>query len=347
VVVIVRRYGQCRSRVQGGQDCPTPISTRWRPRRALHQRYVSCRIAAQPGWPADGALPDPLRPRVNPTLSENPERGLSSAGGRRSPIAEVGRLCDRHVGKGTSRHAELHPLRRGFDDTYRFLGGSFTYFPDANSSAATGLRGTDRLQGRIPDRRLLARSGRLVDRTRPSPFSCTTRSTASFSDGGDQQVPGTVRRHFRQEAPHLLRQLSAMDDAVRACWRSLPMPRTSRIADLLHQRQRGPTGNNASNNGPCGVTRRNHVGRGHPRAVLCSGNRDCRKHGLRPAGDSLDMRATALAAVPRRTPTPTSLRGRPCPALHGANKTVPHRRLYWLRHSDGDRAGNWKLVPRG
>ncbi len=243
---------------------------------------------------------------------------------------------------------KFHPLKRGFDEFFGFLGGAHPYLPTPGRPGAI-FRGTERIEEREYLTEAFAREAlRFIDAHHQQPFflylcfnavhnplQATEKYLARFASIQDSR-----RRTFAA-------MLSAMDDAVGQV--------------LARLRQYGLEENTlivfvSDNGGPTqATTSRNDPLRGFKGQVLEGGIRvpflmQWKRH--LPAGRvygepviALDILPTAVAAAGGKI-EPGSVDGvNLLPYLTGKATGAPHQYLYWRFGAQAAiRQGDWKAV---
>jgi arylsulfatase A-like enzyme len=249
---------------------------------------------------------------------------------------------------------EFHPMKRGFDEYFGFLGGAHDYL-HANSSARSD-RGNPIMHG-------------------TTPVSKVSYTTEMFGN----EAAAFIEKHHREhwfvylpfnavhmplEAPEKYKQRfnsikndkrrtyagmeSAMDDAVGVVLAKL---REHHLEDntlvFFFSDNGGPTGSTTSRNDPLsgGKTHVLEGGIREPFMVQWRGHLSAGKVDDRPI-ISLDILPTVLAAAGVPVPAGAKLEGvNLLPYLTGENTGMPHEALFWRygeRHAV--RMGDWKLT---
>ena len=255
-----------------------------------------------------------------------------------------------HLGGGE----KFHPISRGFDEFYGFLGGEHSYL-DVGGNGPNAL-----LEGRKPASSVTYLTDELADRavdfirrerTRPfllylafnavhTPMHATDRYLARFEHITDPQ-----RRTYAA-------MLSAMDDAI---GRTMGAIREAKLDEqtlvVFFSDNGGPTMPGTTINGS-----RNARLRGSKRQTFEGGIRVpfiMRWSGRIPGGRvdarpiiQLDVLPTALAAAGVSLDRQSKVDGvNLLPFITGGNAGVPHEALYWrLGGMMAIRKGDWKLV---
>ena len=254
------------------------------------------------------------------------------------------------VGKwhlGTSE--KMHPLSRGFDEFFGFLGGARSYFPlEKTNAPGAMLRGFEKVAEEPYTTDTFGREANaFIDRHAKEPWflylafnavhgpmHATEKYLARFPDVKDEK-----RRTYAA-------MMSAMDDAIGSVLKKLDEHKlTENTLIFFVSDNGGPTAVNASSNLPL---------RGFKAQTWEGGIRVpylVQWKGTLPAGKiydqpviQLDIHTTALAAASAMPET--KLDGvNLLPHLRGEAKEPPHDALYW-RFGDqmAIRSGNYKLV---
>lgn len=249
---------------------------------------------------------------------------------------------------------KFHPLNRGFQEFYGFLGGARSFFPlqgrAANAAGGVMYRGFEPVAETEPyTTDTFAREAvAYIDRHQKEPFflylafnavhtpmHATDKYLARFKDVADEK-----RRTY-------CAMMSAMDDAIGAVLAKLDEAKlTENTLVMFVSDNGGPQPANASNNAPL---------RGNKATTWEGGIRVpylVQWKGKVPAGKTydqpviqLDMHATALAAAGVEA-TDAKLDGvNLLPHFSGEQTSPPHEALYWrFGPQMAIRMGNYKLV---
>jgi len=244
---------------------------------------------------------------------------------------------------------EFHPLKRGFDEFYGFLGGARDYFVTA-AVGSPMLRGTE-LAGKFEytTDAIGAEAVAFIDKHRSEPWFTYLAFNAVHS-------PMQATEKYLSRFPNITdkkRQTyaamqSAMDDAIGAV-----------LAKIREQQQEentliffftdngGPTANNSSGNGPLRGFKSQTWDGGIrvPFLVQWKGKIPAGKVDDRPV-IQLDIFPTALAAAGVPAKSEWKLDGvNLLPYLEGKRSGAPHEALYWrFGQQVAIRMGDWKLV---
>jgi arylsulfatase A-like enzyme len=245
---------------------------------------------------------------------------------------------------------KFHPLKRGFEEYYGFLGGAHSYIDWEGDKRNRILRGTDPIveQTYLTDafgREACAYIDRHKGGEKPwflywtfnavhTPLQATDKYLARFPNlKGDRRTYAAMT--------------SAMDDAIGTVLTKLRENGLEENTLIFYISDNGGPPVNASNNAPL---------RGHKAQTLEGGIRVpwmAQWKGHLPAGATydqpviqLDIHTTAMA-VAGLTPTPAmKLDGVDLmPYFMGKNRGAPHEALYWrFGQQTAIRKGDWKLV---
>ncbi len=245
---------------------------------------------------------------------------------------------------------EFHPLKRGFDEYFGFLGGSHDYLDAASDPHNPILRGTNPVSTIGYTTEDFAREAvKFIRKRRDAPWfvylafnavhaplQATDKYLSRFS-----AIQDTKRRTFAA-------MLSAMDDAVGtvvASIRELGQEENTLIFFLSDNG--GPTSQTTSGNGPLrGFKMQTWEGGIRvPWIMQWKGHLPAGKVDDRPV-IQLDILPTALAAAGVAIQPDWNLDGvNLLRYLNGQDPGPPHQALYWrLGQQMAIRSGDWKLV---
>lgn len=359
LVIVADDQGYGDLAVQGGKDIPTPhIDSLAKNGVRCTSGYVSGPYCSptraglmtgryqqrfghefNPG-PAGKAGPDVGLPLTETTLADR----LRAAG------YATGMVGKWHLGY----EPKFHPLKRGFDEYFGFLGGAHSYIDWEGDPRNRILRGT-------------------------TPVAEQTYLTDAFG----REAAAYIEKHRRGDKPFFLywtfnavhmpmeatekylnrfasianpkrrtyaAMTSAMDDAVGVVLEKLRDSGLEENTLIFYISDNGGPAINASSNTPL---------RGHKAQTLEGGIRVpffVQWKGHLPAGATydqpviqLDIHATALAAAGIKTSPDMKLDGvNLLPYLKGETKAAPHDALYWrFGKQTAIRMGDWKLVRHG
>ena len=243
---------------------------------------------------------------------------------------------------------KFHPMQRGFDEYFGFLGGAHSYFEVGNARDAV-LRGTEPVEKVSYLTDDFAREAvAFIDRHQQHPFFLYLTFNAVHTP---MHAPPKYQERFasieNEKRRTYAAMTSALDDAVGAVLGKLKEAKVDDNTLIFYISDNGGPPVNASNNGAL---------RGHKAQTLEGGIRVpffVQWKAKLPAGVvyeqpviQLDFVPTALAAAGAPAVTDTKLDGvNLLPQLTGENKAAPHEALYWrFGPQTAIRMGNWKLV---
>ena len=253
------------------------------------------------------------------------------------------------VGKWHLGNAEeFHPLNRGFDEFYGFLGGAHSYFP-AQTPRNPILRGREPVEEKEYLTDALAREAvAYVERHKASPFflylAFNAVHTPMHAPPKDLERFGHIADEKRRTYAAMM---AAMDDAIGRVLAKVRDAGLEQDTLIFFFSDNGGPPANASNNGPL---------RGHKASTWEGGVRVpflVQWKGRLPAGKvcdapvaQIDILPTALAAAGVSVKPEWKLDGVDLlPHFTGATASAPHDMLYWrFGNQMAVRAGDWKLV---
>ena len=246
---------------------------------------------------------------------------------------------------------ELHPMKRGFDEYFGFLGGAHSYLDARAEKANPILRGTEPVDepAYLTDafrREALAFIDRRAAGTDPwflylafnavhTPMHATNNYLDRYKDIADER-----RRTYAA-------MMSAMDDAIGAVIQKLRDRNIEERTLIFFVSDNGGPPINGSSNGAL---------HGHKTSTWEGGVRVpflMQWKGQLPAGKvyaepviQMDLHATALAAAGMTDQKKLKLDGVDlAPYVTGGKKGPPHEALYWrFGPQMAIRMGDWKLV---
>ena len=250
--------------------------------------------------------------------------------------------------------AHFHPLNRGFDEFFGFLGGSHSYADWSSDPADPILRDFEPVvESTYLTEAFTREAVSFVQRHKDGPFFL------SLTYNAVHRPLETPPRRYMDRFPDVsdpkrkkfLAMLAAMDDGVGAVLDAVQAAGVGqRTLVIFHSDNGGPTSLNTSLNTPL---------RGEKEQLWEGGIRVpfiVRWNGRLPAGlvydrpvAQLDLFTTALAAAGVAPPDDRTIDGvNLIPYLDGTNPGEPHAALYWRSGSlSAARNGNWKLVNDG
>lgn len=244
---------------------------------------------------------------------------------------------------------EFHPLKRGFDEFFGFLGGAHSYVDATADSTNPILRGTTP----VTELEYLTDAFRrealgFVDRHQGRPWFLFLSFNAVH--GPLQATPKYLERYEEisdERRRTYAAMMAAMDDAIAAMLEKLRHLGLEEKTLIFFINDNGGPPVNASSNGPL---------RGHKAQTWEGGIRVpfiIQWKGHLPAGEvhdhpviQLDVLPTALAAAGVQANLEWKLDGVDLlPYLTGENEGAPHPALYWrFGPQMAIRSGDWKLV---
>ncbi len=253
---------------------------------------------------------------------------------------------------------QFHPLKRGFDEFYGFLGGANAYLPEGKADKVPNIvRGTEPVAEKEYLTDAIGReSVAFVERHKSEPWMLYVAFNAVHTPMHADDVrlkkfagiPDTRRRTYAA-------MMSAMDDAIGDIVgkvRDAGLEGNTLITFISDNG--GPTMPtttvNASSNAPLRGSKRQTLEGGIrvPFIVSWKGHLPAGKVDDRPV-IQIDILPTALAAAGIEAKSDAKLDGvNLLPYLKGDKPRAPHDRLYWrFGEQMAIREGNWKLVRYG
>ncbi len=355
VVIVADDLGYMDLGVQGCQDVPTPnIDSIARSGVRFTDGYVSCPVCSPTRAGLNtGRYQQRFGHEFNPGPAAQAEAvfGLpltetTLANRMKSLGYATGMVGKWHLGY----RPELHPLRRGFDEFFGFLGGAHSYVNALADKANPILRGTEAVDEKeyLTDaftREALA----FLDRRRKEPFFLYLTYNAVHGpmepvEKYTSRFPGIADPRRRTFAG----MLSALDTGVGAVLKTLQDNGLAENTLIFFVSDNGgPTPGNTSRNAPL---------RGFKGQVLEGGIRVpfmMQWKARVPAGVvyrrpviALDIVPTAVAAAGGKIPADAALDGVSLlPFVTGKNQAAPHEALYWrFGQPAAIRKGDFKLV---
>jgi arylsulfatase A-like enzyme len=245
---------------------------------------------------------------------------------------------------------EFHPLKRGFDEYFGFLGGAHDYLDASADPHNPILRGTEPVNNEAYTTEAFAREAvAFIEKHHAEPWLCYLPFNAVHApvEAREKYIGrfGSVEDKRRQT---FCAMLSAMDDAVGSVLAKL---REHKLEEntliVFFSDNGGPTPSTTSGNGPL---------RGFKSQTWEGGIRIpfmMQWKGKIPAGQvderpviQLDLLPTALAAAGVEAQPDWKLDGKNLlPFVTGKEKSAPHEALYWrFGQQVAIRMGDWKLV---
>ncbi len=358
VIILVDDFGYGDIGVHGCKDIPTPhIDSLAKNGVRCTNGYISApqcsptraglltgRYQQRFGHEYNAAHPDSALPLTETTLADR----LKTAG------YVTGLVGKWHLGSDDQHH----PMSRGFQEFFGFLGGANRYLPQGNAGVIPRiLRGKEPANEKEYLTDAFAREAvGFIDRHQKKPFFLYLALNASH---GPLQASDKYLKRFETIQDEKRRtyaaMTSAMDDAIGTVLAKLKATGLEEnTLVFFFSDNGGPTDVNASQNTPFrGV--KGEVREGGIRTPFL-----VQWKGKLPAGKvyaqpviQLDIHPTVLAAAGIPVPADAKLDGVDLlPYLSGAKKDAPHDVLYWRfcfpanqaeRHKWAIRQGDWKL----
>ncbi len=354
IVIVADDQGYHDLGVQGGKDIPTPhIDSLAKNGIRFTSGYVSGPYCSPT---RAGLMTGRYQQRFGHEFNPGPAQeasenvGLSLGETTLADRLKTAGYATGMVGKWHLGYApKFHPMKRGFQEYYGFLGGSHSYFDYGGDKLHPILRGTQPVNetGYLTDS--FAREAvAYVDRHQKEPFFLYLTFNAVHTP---MQATDKYLDRFRSIADERRRtyaaMTSAMDDAVGALLAKLRESGIEENTLIFYVSDNGGPPVNGSNNGPL---------RGYKAQTLEGGIRVpffVQWKGKLPAGKTydqpviqLDILPTALAAAGAPVSSDAKLDGvNLLPHLSGQTDQPPHEALYWrFGPQMAIRQGNWKLV---
>lgn len=259
---------------------------------------------------------------------------------------QTGMVGKWHLGNGE----KFHPLSRGFDEFYGFLGGAHTYFIEKGQPAQNPLlRGREQIEEKEYLTDAFAREAvSYIERHKSAPFFLyltfnAVHTPLEATDKYKERFPNISDEKRKSYAG----MMSAMDDAIGRVVEKLAAEKLDENTLIFFISDNGGPPANSSNNGKL---------RGYKATTWEGGVRVpfiANWKGKLPAGQTydkpviqLDLAPTALAAAGAEVPADAKFDGvNLLPYIQGENKDAPHDKLYWrFGQQTAIRSGDWKLV---
>jgi arylsulfatase A-like enzyme len=255
------------------------------------------------------------------------------------------------VGKwhlGNAPH--FHPLKRGFDEYFGFLGGSHSYTDPGLGSANPIMRGTEPVNEKEYLTDAFTREAMsFIERHKDKPFFLYLTYNAVHSP---LEAPERYKNKFENTSDPKRRvyagMMTAMDEGI---GKVLGKLRDLRLEEdtliFFISDNGGPTGNNGSNNSPLRATKATVYEGGIRVPFMIQWPRRL-KGGkvVEIPVIALDILPTAAAAAGAQIPKDRKIDGvNLLPYISGEKKGTPHEMLFWrMGQNHAIRKGNWKLV---
>ncbi len=245
---------------------------------------------------------------------------------------------------------EFHPLKRGFDEYFGFLGGMHSYLDAVSDKANPILRGTEPLPSITYTTEEFAHEAvNFIDKHKAEPWFCYLPFNAVH---GPLQATDKYLSRFAgitdQKRRTYAAMQSAMDDAIGTVLAKIRANgQEENTLIFFFSDNGGPTAQTTSSNGPLRGFKAQTWEGGIRVAFLMQwkGKIPAGKMDARPV-IQLDIHPTALAAAGAELPAEAKFDGvNLLPYLTGEKTGDPHAALYWrFGQQIAIRAGDWKLV---
>ncbi len=355
ILILADDLGWAELGCQGGSDIPTPhIDSIARNGVRFTDGHVSCPLCSPT---RAGLLTGRYQQRFGHEFNPGPATAADAEFGL--PLSEA-TIADRFKSQGYKTgmfgkwhlgyKPEFHPLKRGFDEFYGFLGGAHDYRNVLSGKADPILRGTEPVKEIDYTTEAFAREAvAFIEKHAQEPFFVYLPFNAVH---GPLQAPQKYLDRFTSIENVTRRtfaaMLSALDDAVGSVLAKLDELKLSDDTILLFLSDNGgPTPKTTSGNKPLhGFKAQMYEGGIRIPFML-------QWKGHLPAGKvyespviSLDILPTALAAAGVSIDPEWKLDGvNLLPYLNGEKPEKPHETLYWrMGDQHAVRHGQWKLV---
>jgi arylsulfatase A-like enzyme len=354
LLIVADDMGYAETTPQGARDIPTPnIESIARNGIRFTDGYVSCPVCSPT---RAGLMTGRYQQRFGHELNPGPAQSAEDAFGL--PLTEV-TLANRLKGLGYATgmvgkwhlgyKPEFHPMKRGFDEFFGFLGGAHSYL-DANADMANRiLRGTEPVDEKSYLTDAFAREAvAFIERRHAAPFflylpfNAVHNPLQSVNPYLDRFAAVKDERRRTYSAME-----SAMDDAigkVLATLRKYKLEENTLIFFISDNG--GPTAGNTSRNTPLSGFKGQVLEGGIrvPFMVQWKGRISAGQVYRNPV-ISLDIHPTAVAAAGGTAPA--GLDGvNLLPYLTGGGGK-PHDRLFWRYGAQSAvRLGDWKALRR-
>ena len=359
IVIVGDDMGYADISCQGCKDIATPnIDSIARNGVRFTNGYVSCGVCSptraglvtgryqqrfghefNPGAPRQGSRENVGLPLTEVTIADV----LKSSG------YTTGIVGKWHLGEAP----HFHPLKRGFDEFFGFLGGSHSYTDPGLGSGNPIMRGTEPVDEKEYLTDAFTREAiAFIERHRDKPFFLYLTYNAVHAP---LQAPERYQSKFEQINDPKRRvyagMMTAMDEGIGLVLGKL---RTLGIEEdtlvFFVSDNGGPTQGNGSNNGPLRATKATLYEGGIRVPFMVQWPRRLKGGRLyeHPV-IALDILPTAAVAGGANLPKERKLDGvNLLPFLTGEKKTAPHEMLFWRTgQNHAVRKGNWKWVTMG
>jgi arylsulfatase A-like enzyme len=355
LVIVADDLGYADIGVHGCKDIPTPhIDSLAANGVRFTNGYVSCPVCSPTrAGLLTGRYQQRFGHEFNPGPAPGGEVGLplmqtTLADALKAAGYATGMVGKWHLG-GTEK---FHPLQRGFDEYFGFLGGAHPYLQLSRTDRAPILRGREPVDEQDYLTDALAREAvAFIARHKDQPFFLYLTFNAVHAPV--ESIPKYLDRYPNIQDKRrrtYAAMLAAMDDGIGAVLKAL---RDAGIEDdtlVVFLSDNGGPLSNGSTNGPLRATKGTVYEGGVRVPFLLQWKRQL------PAGKtfdspviSLDIFPTAVAATGGQVPADHPVDGvNLLPFLKGEKQAPPHDVLLWrFGAQSAVRKGNWKLVQRG
>ena len=248
---------------------------------------------------------------------------------------------------------EFHPMKRGFDEYFGFLGGAHSYLDAVADSANPILRGTEPLTSIDYTTDAFGREAvAFIDKHRNEPWFVYLPFNAVHAPL--QALDKYLARFKSIEDPKrrtFAAMLSAMDDAVGTVLAKIRENKLEENTLIFYFSDNGgPTAQTTSGNHPLSGFKAQvwEGGIRIPYIIQWKGHLPAGKVDDQPV-IQLDILPTAMAAAGSPVPADAKLDGvNLLPYLTGEKAGAPHQALFWrFGRQRAVRAGDWKLTDMG
>lgn len=358
IVIVADDLGNADLGCQGGTEIPTPhIDSIARNGVRFTNGYVSCPVCSPT---RAGLMTGRYQQRFGHELNPGPNPNETVSGEPFGLPLDEKTMADRLKSQGyvtgvvgkwhLGEDSKYHPLKRGFDEFYGFLGGAHPYLDPSAPRHAPIMRGFDTIQESEYLTDAITREAvAYIERHKSAPFFLYLTYNAVHNP---LEAPPKYLDRFSGISDEKHRtyaaMLSAMDDGVGAVLEKL---RQSGIDNdtlvFFISDNGGPEPMNTSNNGRLRGTKGTVFEGGIrvPYLLQWPGHLPAASEYHSPV-ISLDILATALVAAGGNLPQDHPLDGVDLlPFIHTEKTGIPHETLYWrFGARRAIRKGDWKLV---
>jgi arylsulfatase A-like enzyme len=358
VLILADDLGYADLGVQGSKDIRTPqVDSIARNGVRFNNGYVSCPVCSPT---RAGLMTGRYQQRFGHELNPGPADQAAENFGL--PLSET-TVANRMKALGYTTgitgkwhlgyRPEFHPLKRGFDEFFGFLGGAHSYVDALADKSNLILRGVEPVNEQAYLTEALGREAvAFIERHRRERFFLYLPFNAVHNPPQATEKYLARFASIQDETRRILAaKLAAMDDAVGGVLAKL---RETGLEDntliFFISDNGGPTPTNGSRNDPL---------RGYKGQALEGGIRVpflMQWKGRVPAGKvydapvmALDVHPTVVAAAGGSIPAEAKLDGvNLLPFVTGKAAGVPHERLFWRFGAErAIRMGDWKLLWQG